>query len=145
MYVRLLVESLRRGTRRKLLAVTAVALGTLGATALAEVVLASGDRLAAEMSSYGANLQLVPAEGRATLPAASLAKARQIFWRNNIVALAPLYSLRVRLEHRSAAHPADARGGRALATGRAGRAGRGSSRPPPGPAPGRADRGRAHG
>ena len=98
MYARLLAESLRRGTRRKLLAVTAVALGTLGATALAEVVLASGDRLAAEMSSYGANLQLVPAEGRATLPAASLAKARQIFWRNNIVALAPLYSLRVRLE-----------------------------------------------
>jgi putative ABC transport system permease protein len=98
MYARLLAESLRRGTRRKLLAVTAVALGTLGATALAEVVLASGDRLAAEMSSYGANLQLVPAEGRATLPAASLAKVRQIFWRNNIVALAPLYSLRVRLE-----------------------------------------------
>lgn len=96
MYARLLAESLRRGTRRKLLAVTAVALGTLGATALAEVVLASGDRLAAEMGSYGANLQIVPEEGRATLPEPSLAKVRRIFWRNNIVALAPLYSLRVR-------------------------------------------------
>lgn len=102
MYVRLLAESLRRGTRRKLLAVTAVALGTLGATALAEVVLASGDRLAAEMGSYGANLQLVPQEGRATLPEASLAAVRKIFWRNNIIALSPLYSLRVRMGDRVA-------------------------------------------
>jgi putative ABC transport system permease protein len=97
MYVRLLAESLRRGTRRKLLAVTAVALGTLGATALAEVVLASGDRLAAEMGSYGANLQLAPAPGLDTLPVASLAKVRRIFWRNNIVALSPFWSLRVRM------------------------------------------------
>lgn len=102
MYARLLAESLRRGTRRKLLAVTAVALGILGATALAEVVLASGDRLAAEMSSYGANLQLVPEEGRTTLPETSLARVRKIFWRNNIIALSPLYSLRVRMGNRVA-------------------------------------------
>lgn len=100
MYLRLLTESLRRGTRRKLLAVTAVALGTLGATAVAEVVLASGDRLAAEMGSYGANLEIVPAPGRQTLPEASLARVRKIFWRNNIVALAPLWSLRVRFDSR---------------------------------------------
>lgn len=97
MYVRLLAESLRRGTRRKLLAVTAVALGTLGATALAEVVLASGDRLAAEMGSYGANLHLAPGPGSETLPVESLAKVRRIFWRNNIVALSPLWPLRVRM------------------------------------------------
>ena len=52
MYGRLLLESLRRGTRRKLLAVSAVALGTLGATALGEVMLASGDRLAAEIDVF---------------------------------------------------------------------------------------------
>lgn len=98
MYARLLAESLRRGTRRKLLAVTAVALGTLGATALAEVVLASGDRLAAEMGSYGANLTVEPAREGGTLPVQDLAKVRKIFWRNNIVALAPLHSLRVRME-----------------------------------------------
>jgi putative ABC transport system permease protein len=98
MYTRLLVESLRRGTRRKLLAVTAVALGTMGATALAEVMLASGDRFAAEMGSYGANLEVVPAAGRETLPVADLALVRKIFWRNNIVALAPTFFLRVRLE-----------------------------------------------
>ena len=97
MYGRLLLESLRRGTRRKLLAVSAVALGTLGATALAEVVLASGDRLAAEMGSYGANLTMVPAPGRETLPVADLAKVRKIFWRNNIVAVAPSKTLRVRM------------------------------------------------
>lgn len=96
MYGRLLLESLRRGTRRKLLAVSAVALGTLGATALGEVMLASGDRLAAEMSSYGANLEVVPARDGETLPVADLAAARKIFFRNNIVAIAPLRSLRVR-------------------------------------------------
>jgi len=97
MYARLLLESLRRGTRRKLLAVTAVALGTLGATALGEVMLASGDRLASELASYGANLELVPGPGQATLAAARLPLVRRIFWRNNIAALAPLYPLRLRL------------------------------------------------
>lgn len=98
MYARLLVESLRRGTRRKLLAVTAVALGTLGATALAEVLLASGDRLAAELGSYGANLAMVPAREGETLPVSDLAAVRRIFWRNNIVAIAPSLAPRVRFE-----------------------------------------------
>src|SRR5262245_14107173 len=98
MYARLLIESLCRGTRRKLLAVSAVALGTFGATALAEVVLASGDRVAADLGSYGANLEMVPVRDGETLPVGDLAVVRRIFWRNNIVALAPFYSLRVRLE-----------------------------------------------
>jgi putative ABC transport system permease protein len=98
MYLRLLAESLRRGTRRKLLAISAVALGTLGATALGEVVLASGDRLASEMSSYGANVEIVPGAGRETLAAADLAKIRTIFWKNNIAAVAPFYPLRVRFK-----------------------------------------------
>ncbi len=96
MYLRLLAESLRRGTRRKLLAISAVALGTLGATALGEVVLASGDRLASEMSSYGANVEVVPGAGRETLAVSDLAKVRTIFWKNNIAAMAPFYPLRVR-------------------------------------------------
>jgi putative ABC transport system permease protein len=97
MYARLLLESLRRGTRRKLLAVTAVALGTLGATALGEVLLASGDRVAADLASYGANLDLVPGPGHDALAVARLPEVRRIFWRNNIVAVAPLYPLRLRL------------------------------------------------
>jgi putative ABC transport system permease protein len=102
MYARLLLESLRRGTRRKLLAVTAVALGTLGSTALGEVMLASGDRLAAELASYGANLELVPGPGRETLAVERLPVVRRIFWRNNVVALAPLYPLRLRLSAEAA-------------------------------------------
>jgi putative ABC transport system permease protein len=98
MYARLLIESLRRGTRRKLLAVSAVALGTLGATALGEVILSSGDRLAAEMSSYGANLVMTPAREGETLAVEDLAKVRRIFWRNNIAAIAPTLDLRVRME-----------------------------------------------
>ncbi len=108
MYTRLLLESLRRGTRRKLLAVSAVALGTLGATALGEVTLASGDRLAAELASYGANLELVPAPGGPLLDVARLAQVRHIFWRNNVIALAPFYPLRLRLAVVGAA-PAAAR------------------------------------
>ena len=108
MYTRLLLESLRRGTRRKLLAVTAVALGTLGATALGEVLLASGDRLAAELASYGANLALEPGAGRDALTVARLPEVRRIFWRNNIVALAPLYPLRLRVSSVAAAAAAAA-------------------------------------
>jgi putative ABC transport system permease protein len=105
MYARLLAESLRRGTRRKLLAVTVVALGILGSTALVEVVLASGDRLAAELGSYGANLEMVPVRTGETLAVGDLGAVRRIFWRNNVVALAPFYSLRVRLEPAGAVAP----------------------------------------
>jgi putative ABC transport system permease protein len=96
-YGRLLIESLRRGTRRKLLAISAVALGTLGATALGEVILSSGDRLAAEMGSYGANLVMTPANEGGTLAVADLAKVRRIFWKNNISEVAPTLDLRVRM------------------------------------------------
>ncbi len=108
MYFRLLGESLRRGTRRKLLAVTAIALGTLGASALAEVLLASGDRLAAELGTYGANLEVVAAAGAeggavsARFAASDLLQLRKIFWRNNIVAVAPLVEVRVRMANLAA-------------------------------------------
>lgn len=108
MYLRLLGESLRRGTRRKLLAVTAIGLGTLGASALAEVLLASGDRLAVELGTYGANLEMTAAPGR-QLAAGELSKLRKIFWRNNIVAVAPLAEIRVRMSR--------AMGGKAPAAG----------------------------
>jgi putative ABC transport system permease protein len=124
MYTRLLLESLRRGTRRKLLAVTAVALGTLGATALGEVLLASGDRLAAELASYGANLELVPGPGRDALAVARLPQVRRIFWRNNLVAVAPLYPLRLRL-----AADVPGREGARVATSGAATAGAGTGRP----------------
>lgn len=97
MFFRLLIESLRRGSRRKLVALAAIALGLAAATALVEVLVASGDRVAAEMGSYGANLEVVPAEGRTTFDAADLAVVRKIFWRNNVLAVAPVLELGVRL------------------------------------------------
>ncbi len=96
MFLRLLVESLRRGGRRKLLAAVAVAVGVLASTALVELLLASGDRMAAELGAYGANLEVLPAAGHDTFDAAGLAAVRHIFWRNNVVALAPGLELRVR-------------------------------------------------
>lgn len=96
MFFRLLIESLRRGSRRKLVALAAIALGLAAATALVEVLVASGDRVAAEMGSYGANLEVLPAEGRDTFDAAELASIRKIFWRHNIVAMAPVLDLRAR-------------------------------------------------
>jgi putative ABC transport system permease protein len=95
-FLRLLIESLRRGGRRKLLAAVAVALGITASTALLEVLLASGDRLAAEMGTYGANIEVVPAGGRDTFDAGRLRAVRRIFWRNNVVALAPTVELRAR-------------------------------------------------
>lgn len=93
MFLRLLTESVRRGARRRLLAASAVALGVLASTALVEVLLASGDRMAAELASYGANIEVRPAEPGGTFDAASLTAVRGIFWRNNVVAMAPLVEL----------------------------------------------------
>lgn len=94
MFLRLLIESLRQGRRRKLVAAAAVGIGTLAATAVGALLLASGDRLAAELASYGANLELTPATGDG-FAVAGLAKARTIFWRNNLVGVAPLRATRV--------------------------------------------------
>jgi len=97
MFLRLLFESVRRGARRKLVAVAAVALGVAGSTALLAVLLASGDRLAAELGAYGANLRVQPTEGNDTFDAAELAAVRKTFWHHNVVALAPTLDLSVHL------------------------------------------------
>jgi putative ABC transport system permease protein len=96
MFARLLFESFRRGRRAKLLALGAVTLGTLAATALAVLLLGSGDQLARTLATYGANIRVLPDDGADTLPVAELAGLDETFWRNNIVAVAPLLELRVR-------------------------------------------------
>ncbi len=108
MFLRLLIESFRRGRRSKALALGAVALGTLAATALATLVLASGDRFARSLASYGANLRVVPADGADTLPVGELERLDKIFWRNNLVAIAPLLELRVEMTPTAAGAPAGA-------------------------------------
>lgn len=95
MIARLLLASLRHDPRRKLLAAGVVALGALGAGALLDLVLGTRDDLARSLDTYGANLR-VHADGD-TFPVAELDALDRIFWRNNLVAVAPLYPLRVRL------------------------------------------------
>lgn len=96
MFLRLLFESFRRGRRAKLLALAAVTLGTLAATALGVLLLGSGDQLSRALATYGANLRVVPAEGAETLPLAELQGLEESFWRNNLTGLAPLLEIRVR-------------------------------------------------
>lgn len=96
MFVRLLFESFRRGRRAKLLALGAVTLGTLAATALGVLLLASGDQLSRALATFGANLRVAPDEGRRTLPVAELDGLDEIFWVNQLVAAAPLLDVRVR-------------------------------------------------
>lgn len=95
MFARLLAESLRRGRRRKLVAASAIALGTAGTAALGAVLLQAGDEVNAALSAYGANLSLASARERGTLPVASLDALGKIFWRNNLKAVAPILPLRV--------------------------------------------------
>ncbi|HEV8631978.1 MAG TPA: hypothetical protein VGV61_16805, partial [Thermoanaerobaculia bacterium] len=104
MFARLLLASLRHDPRRKLLAAGVVALGALGAGALLDVVLGARDDLTRSLATFGANLH-VSAAGD-TFAVAELDALDKIFWRNNLVAVAPLFPLRTRLAHAAAGRDA---------------------------------------
>ena len=104
MFVRLVYESFRRQTRRKLLVAIAVTLGATVSTAMIGIATGIGDKISHELRSYGANLVVTPDEDNldvqigsvdlkpastAYLEESSLTKIKGIFWRNNIVAFAP--------------------------------------------------------
>jgi putative ABC transport system permease protein len=105
MLVRILLESLARRLRRKLLSVLAVALGIAAAATVGTLSLDIGDKISHELRSYGANLSITPAADSlaisvggvdyrpagsgAFIAEAELVKLKQIFWRNNIVAFTP--------------------------------------------------------
>ncbi len=105
MLVRILLESLARRRRRKLLSAMAVALGIAAAATDGTLALDIGDKLSRELRSYGANLAITPAaDGLAVsvggvdyrpagsgafIPEDELVKLKRIFWRHNIVAFAP--------------------------------------------------------
>src|SRR6476660_9183774 len=105
MFVRLVYESFRRQTRRKLLVAIAVTLGATVSTAMIGIATGIGDKISRELRNYGANLivtpdedtldvqigsvNLRPASGGAYLDEASLSQIKGIFWRNNITAFAP--------------------------------------------------------
>src|SRR6266566_8068059 len=105
MFIRLVYESFRRQTRRKLLVAVAVTLGAAVSTAMIAIATGIGDKVGRELRAYGANLVVTPEEdtldvqiGSVNLkPAhtgsylieADLPKIKGIFWRNNITGFAP--------------------------------------------------------
>src|SRR5712692_8012164 len=106
MFPRLVYESFRRQTRRKLLAGVAITLGVAIATDI-------GDKINRELRSYGANLVVTPQEDTldveigglnlkppsdgAFLNEADLPKIRGTFWHNNIVGYSPMLPVSVKL------------------------------------------------
>lgn len=112
MFVRLVYESFRRQTRRKLLIAIAVTLGAAVSTAMIAIAIDIGDKISHELRSYGANLAVTPADdsldveigsvdlkpaGGALLNEADLPKIKGIFWRNNIVGFAPQLPVNVKV------------------------------------------------
>jgi putative ABC transport system permease protein len=105
MFLRLVYESLRRQTRRKLLVTAAVMMGAAVSTLMVGIAVGIGDKISRELRSYGANLVITPEEDSldveigsvdlkpategAYLDEAALAKIKGIFWGNNIRAFTP--------------------------------------------------------
>jgi putative ABC transport system permease protein len=98
-------RSLIRRRRRKLLVLSAVALGITVATAVATIALDVGDKVSRELRSFGANIAVTPAADSlpvviggvdyraagagAFLNETDLPKLKKIFWQHNIIAFAP--------------------------------------------------------
>jgi putative ABC transport system permease protein len=118
MLLRILSDSLFRQKRRKLVVLAAVTLGTTAAAALSDMALDVGDKMNRELKAFGANLVILPAQsGRAVrvagedvtglrLPAylssADLLRVKDNFWKNNILAFAPVLETRVKVREGSA-------------------------------------------
>ncbi len=119
MFVRLVYESFRRQTRRKLLVAIAVTLGAAVSTAMIAMATDIGDKMSRELRTFGANLvvtpeedsldvqigsvNLKPADNGAYLNEADLPKIKGMFWRNNITGFAPMLPVNVDAESRAGA------------------------------------------
>src|SRR5436190_20165589 len=124
MFARLLYQSFFRQRRRKLLAAAAVALGVAVATAMIAVANDIGDKINHELRSYGANIAISAKDAAlaveiggvrlqpvgAALNEADLPKIKSIFWRNNITAFAPFFSVSVSLQNIDRVGPAASAG-----------------------------------
>jgi putative ABC transport system permease protein len=118
MLLRILLESLARRRRRKLLSVLAIALGIAAAATAGILSLDIGDKISRELRSYGANLSITPAADSlaisvggvdyrpagsgAFIPEDELVKLKKIFWRNNIVAFAPFLYVPAEVDNQNA-------------------------------------------
>jgi putative ABC transport system permease protein len=113
MFSRLVYESFRRQTRRKLLAGMAITLGVAVATAMIAVATDIGDKINRELRSYGANLVVTPQEDTldveigginmkppsdgAFLNEDDFPRIRGTFWHNNIVGFSPMLPVTVKV------------------------------------------------
>ncbi|MCV3264206.1 hypothetical protein OGZ01_23190 [Vibrio harveyi] len=105
MLIRMLRQSWRHDTNRKLLAVVTVFLAASLISALLAISINIGNKMSMEMKSYGANIEISP-EGQVKLPdilaknvnklekedllaESELPNIMDIFWRNNIIGFAP--------------------------------------------------------
>ncbi len=98
MILRLLRGALRLHPARLALVVLSTAMGSGIAAGLGSVALQAEDRIARELRSFGANVVVEPVAasapggapaGAATLAEADLARVLTIFWRHNVVGVAP--------------------------------------------------------
>jgi putative ABC transport system permease protein len=106
--------SLLRRSRRRVVVLAAVALGTSAAAALANIALDVGDKIGRELNSFGANIVVLPQGGGAPvlvggedvsalkapsyLDAEDLPGLRDNFWKNNILAIAPVLDVPARVD-----------------------------------------------
>jgi putative ABC transport system permease protein len=111
MFPRIVYESFRHQSRRKLLAGIAITLGVAVATAMIAVATDIGDKINRELRSYGANLVITPQEDTLDvevggvnlkppsdgtfLNEADLPKIHGTFWHNNIVGFSPMLPVTV--------------------------------------------------
>ncbi|HEV2388904.1 MAG TPA: ABC transporter permease [Candidatus Acidoferrales bacterium] len=114
MFARIILESVARNPRRKMLASAVLILATAAAAATLTVALDEGDRLAHEFGSFGANILVTPQADSlplqiggidsrpvtqgSYLPVADLGRLKTIFWRNNVVGFTPFLEVPVTIE-----------------------------------------------
>lgn len=105
MFFLMLRQSFLRGRRRKALATLTLVLAASLITALMNVSIDVGDKMAKEMKSYGANITIVPKSenisleiggvdynplsGQVFIEEKDLPRIKEIFWHNNIIGVAP--------------------------------------------------------
>ena len=105
MFWRILFDSVVRRKSRKVLAVIAVSIGISLVVALFLLGLDAGDKMNRELSSFGANIRVLPAslsipvkvgdyefsasKDSAYLEESDFPKLKEIFWQNNILGIVP--------------------------------------------------------
>lgn len=121
MFYRLIYQSLFRDWREKALALSIIAVAATLAMALLSVSIDVGDKMARELKSFGANLELIPKgeevpleiggvnynplKGQTALEEHNLVRIKEIYWRNNVIGFAPWVRGTVRMEGTESALP----------------------------------------